>query len=500
MFSSFEISIRLVRPNGTYSAPWRLSPHRWLTGLWRKMDMLGALVWLAGPATYRQACRLYRQREYEAAAQLLLNLTKTHPSHAPAYFRLGLCYSKLQRWGPACRCLKRAIRMWPWRRRWARHLASPLGKRNLTAVHRPEVILHLSGMENVAYQGNMWIPVLEKLSTRVAIVTREKKIAKALRPTKLPVFYLPGMRDLEILRESGVQTVLYSGNAQKNVQLLRFHNLNHFFINHGESDKSINQTKFLMAYDKLLVAGPLAEQRLQAAGLPLRPGQVVHVGRPNLELLLRREEVFPRPVRKILYAPTWEGLFEESNYTSVGDFGLCLLTTLAGLKDVNIVLKPHPFTGQAKSDTRAALQKMKELCSSASLTLLDAEADIYPALDEADILITDISSLIAEYLHTRKPIVLTNPGMLPESRMHKNFPSSRGTYLLNNPLDVGEVLTAICQSDPKHADREASAAYILGDTNGGSLARFDAVVLSSVTLRTTPSHRRLEQGGGGPIS
>jgi len=183
MYHSFEITIRLVRPNGTYSAPWCFAPHRWLAGLWRKLDPVGALIWLAGPRPYRQACRLYRQGQYAEANRLLLELTAARPTHAPALFRLGMCQSKLEQWGPACRSLKRAIRLCPWRRRWRPYLAAPLRKRNLLIVHRPEVVLHLTGMENVAYQGNMWIPVLEKLSAKVAIITREKKITRALLPT-----------------------------------------------------------------------------------------------------------------------------------------------------------------------------------------------------------------------------------------------------------------------------------------------------------------------------
>ncbi|EHQ53061.1 CDP-glycerol:poly(glycerophosphate) glycerophosphotransferase [Ectothiorhodospira sp. PHS-1] len=160
----------------------------------------------------------------------------------------------------------------------------------------PKVVLYVSGLEKVGYQANMWIPVLERLSVKSAIVIREKHIAEELIPTVLPIYFMRTMRDVENLEQANVRTILYPANTQKNIHTLRFYRMNHYFINHGESDKVVNQSKFLMAYDKLLVGGEMAERRLKDANLPLREGQVVHVGRPQAELML---EKLDQPTKKL---------------------------------------------------------------------------------------------------------------------------------------------------------------------------------------------------------
>src|SRR5699024_7020044 len=135
----------------------------------------------------------------------------------------------------------------------------------------------------------------------------------------------------------------------------RHYRLNHFFINHGESDKAVNQSKLLMAYDRILVGGPLAERRLRSAGLPVRPGQVIHVGRPQAEMLLRERRATTGAIRTILYAPTWEGFKESVDYSSIGRFSHQMLQPLWRQSDYKILFKPHPYVGLRDKQRRRAL-------------------------------------------------------------------------------------------------------------------------------------------------
>ena len=50
------------------------------------------------------------------------------------------------------------------------------------------VVLYVSGLENVGYQANMWIPVLERLSVNAAIVIRERRIANELKSFVRKIF------------------------------------------------------------------------------------------------------------------------------------------------------------------------------------------------------------------------------------------------------------------------------------------------------------------------
>jgi hypothetical protein len=477
---SLEFLVRVLQPDGTVGSQFKLDPQKIHRLVFRFLDLPGLGIWLFAPAAYLKACRLHKAGRYNAAAELLRGLTARRPTYAPAYFRLGLGAFRQKRWRESKDLLARALELWPWRGRWKPYLANAEERCSLFETYRPQVALYLTGMENVAYQGNMWIPVMEKLDAKVAIVTREEDIGADLVPTKLPVFHMKSMRQLELLQEAGVKTILYPGNTQKNVQTLRFNKLNHFFINHGESDKSVNQSKFLMAYDKLLVAGPLAEQRLKEAGLPLRPDQVVHVGRPPVELLLTRAANLPRPVRRILYAPTWEGFVEEANYASVSDFGLAMLQSLVAGKEHSIVFKPHPYTGSTRATTRLVFQEMLAFCRGHGVEIVEGRQSIYPHMERSDLLITDISSTIPDYLYTLKPMILTNPGKLVREAMHATYPSSRATYILDHPAEATSLVSAIDRQDTMLEQRQRISDYILGDIPEGALARFNRIINQSV--------------------
>ena len=265
----------------------------------------------------------------------------------------------------------------------------------------PKVAVHVSGLENVAYQINQWLPVFHALPFRFVIIIREKKIFPEMNDTDIPVYYARTMRELEYFESAGVKTALYPANTQKNVQFLRLSNMNHYFINHGESDKVVNQSKFLMAYDKLLVGGPLAKRRLEAANLPLRTDHVEFVGRPQTELLLHRVEKRSGSIQTILYAPTWEGFVEEADYSSVTEYGLDMLKALVESGKYKVIFKPHPYTGAAKSSNRHYLQAMQAYCHSRdNASYAGFETNLYDLMNESDLLVSDVSSVVNEYLYT----------------------------------------------------------------------------------------------------
>jgi len=475
---SLEISIRLVRPDNTTSAPLKLRMPRWIERLWLNLDPLGLAIWIISPKQYRRACSFYKQQRYSECISTLEPLTQVENAYPPALFRRGLAESKLEQWSRAHASISSATKCWPWRGRWLKHLHNIKPLHQLEA-YRPEVILYLSGASGCAYQGNMWLPVLERLDARIAIVAREVHIVRGLMPTRLPVFHMTSMRELEFLEKAGVRSVLYPANPQKNTQMLRFYRMNHFFINHGESDKVVNQSKFLMAYDKLLVAGPLAEQRLHDAGLPIRPGQVIHVGRPPVELLLKRPAKVSPVIRKILYAPTWEGFVEEANYSSVSEFGLELLKSLIAAKRWEIIFKAHPFTGIRKAANKKTLCELEEQFSS-RITVAEPTSSIYEFMNDADLMITDVSSTIPDYLYTLKPMILTNPAGVSHSEMHATYPSSRATYILDNPNTADQMVRAIEVNDTMATERQNISRFILGEAANQSIATFNRIINESL--------------------
>jgi len=344
----------------------------------------------------------------------------------------------------------------------------------------PQVVVHLSGMTGSAYQINQWLPVLERLDCPVAIIVRKRHLLQGISSTSLPIYFARSHDALEWLLANGPRAVLYPGNPMENAQALRQYQLNHFFINHGESDKAVNQSKMLLAYDKLLVGGPLAERRLREAGLKLRDDQVEHVGRPQAELQLIKQHRAAERVRRVLYAPTWEGFGDNVNYSSIGPLGMATLRTLIASGEYEVIFKPHPYTGSKRRQMRAALNAMLDLCRQAGVTVLTAADSLHEAMNWSDLLVTDISSVLNEYLVTGKPIVLCCPaGHMPADLVH-SFPSAKAAYVIEEGEQILQVMADIEGGDPKQEARREVRYDSLGDGDSSAMDRFAAVIYRSL--------------------
>lgn len=348
--------------------------------------------------------------------------------------------------------------------------------------YNPKIAVYVTGIEGVAYQINQWLPVLEKIDSRVIVVVRERAVYYGMLETKIPVLFARTQLDLENLLSEGkgLKTVLYPANTMKNVQALRYFKLKHYFINHGESDKAVNQSKLLMAYDKLLVGGPLAERRLIEAGLPIRPNQVVYVGRPQAEILLNKIES-PQPIKTVLYAPTWEGFVDSVNYSSVNTIGLLLVQSIASTGNYRVIFRPHPYTGSKNSRNKSFLEKIKSYCDDSDYAeVCNGDATIYQRMNESDILITDVSSVLNEYLVTKKPIIICNSQGVSRSDMNKSFPSSEAAYQLDEGSEAVELIESIEKNDRLWNVRDRIRKESLGDFDEGAVSKFKKEVENEV--------------------
>jgi tetratricopeptide (TPR) repeat protein len=476
---SFDVALRVFAADGSVTKTIHLTP-RVLLGL--AANFFRALCRAFLPGDYQEALRLFKNGDLNGAEAMATKVVARRPSLAAAHALLGRIHAKRGHWQAAHTHVSKAIKIQPRNGDFQELHDSVRLRYELLERHQPQVVLYVAGMNmnNVGYHVNMWIPVLEKLDVRTAIILRQSHLQSSIMPTSVPLYCLPSLRDLELLQQAKVRTVLYPGNSSDNVHMLRFHKMKHFFINHGESDKCVNQNRLMLAYNKLLVAGPLAKARLRKAGINLQLNQAIEVGRPNLELLLDQETDFPREPKVVLYAPTWEGIVDEADYSSVSSFGARLLHRLAGCGRVKVVFKAHPRTGTARKTTHESLQEMLRYCRSHGFEVVAPASDIYPHLNRADVLITDISSLINEFLYTRKPVILTNPDLLPHDKMVGEYPSARGAYILDSPDSIGGILEHIATEDGKFKDRLTTSAYTLGRIPEGSFNRFNRVILESL--------------------
>ncbi|WP_228011080.1 CDP-glycerol glycerophosphotransferase family protein [Nonomuraea phyllanthi] len=361
--------------------------------------------------------------------------------------------------------------------------------------YRPEVILYFSGATAAAYQARMWLPTLERISRRAIVVLRERGMANHLDSTTLPMVCIPSSADLMSFRALfSAKLCLYVSNVGRNVHMLRIPTLRSAFLNHGDSDKEASFNPFSRVYDEVWVAGPAGRDRYRRARVGVRDESVHEVGRPQLEGI--STEGPGLPYRTVLYAPTWEGWNDDLFHTSLITMGPRIVRALLDHRpELRIVYKPHPLTGHRdKSAARAhrrivAMIEAAELAKSKArhpsrasgetpriehLIVTGSEPHLYDCFNECDLLITDISSVVADFLASEKPYAVTNVAGLPERAFHERYPSTEAGVLLGE--DLAGLADFLDGEDTLARARVKLRSYLLGPEYPDALTRFNAAV------------------------
>jgi len=344
----------------------------------------------------------------------------------------------------------------------------------------PEAVVYMSADAGQSlYILNQWVPAIEALHQKSFIMVREASHLQPIAPTPVPVVYAPKTRHVEELIRPTTMVAYYLANAGKNVHLLREASILHVFLNHGDSDKSTSANPVSRVYDGVWVAGQAAIDRYEAAGIHMPDSQYAIIGRPQVEQL-RVGPIAEDHRRTILYAPTFEGYYEESNYSSLERMGPQMIRRiLAELPDVRIIFKPHPASGVQRPGMAQARVEIVELLAAANAGHLyvgpEASITLYECFDAADALISDISSVVTDYLYTERPLITSNPRELDLATYYNTFPTQRASYILEHDLsNLSQILADALADDSLRADRLKMKKYVLGDLPAGPLAAFVA--------------------------
>jgi len=366
-----------------------------------------------------------------------------------------------------------------------------------------EVVVYFADEPARLYQLRQWLPVFEQLDSRrrVLVATSDVRTYAEVRAlTGLRCVFAPTNHDLVDLYDRGdYKVAVYVNNSMLNFLSLSARRMLHVHVNHGESDKFSMASNQVKAYDRVFVAGEAAVQRYRASLIGFDETKLVRVGRPQLDL--RPSAALPPTDRRtVLYAPTWEDDTASNDYTSVVRYGPAIVSAVLDLPDVRVVYKPHPRIPlsedpEVMAGHRQILQLLTEARRRDPATGHQAltEGDILAVFPGCDLLITDVSSVGPDflYLHTDKPLLLTDPRDAPE-QLHAEVPLSRCADVIDSTTlaILGRTVTARLIHDERRGDRERMRRHYFGDLAAGEgTERFLAAIDDAVAARDRLIHR-----------
>ncbi|WP_433286888.1 CDP-glycerol glycerophosphotransferase family protein [Micromonospora sp. CA-244673] len=364
----------------------------------------------------------------------------------------------------------------------------------LPAVHdwlareRPEVALYFAGPAKDVYQANMWLAPVEAIGRRAVVLLRAPDAFRELADTRLPVICVPAGVDFMNLDLGSIRVALYAANVGANIHLLREPGVKHVFVGHGDSDKQASVNPYSKVYDEVWVAGPAGRERYARAGVGVLDRDIVEIGRPQLGGVHTFGTAAADHVFTVLYAPTWEGWLDDDPYhTSLVLMGERIVSGLLAAGDLRLIYKPHPLTGTRSRKARAAHERIAARVRAAGgrtdPTSLDGTAHLVatgrtPALFDCfnvtDLLVSDVSSVVSDFVQSERPYVVANPAGLPEDEFRRTFPTARAAYLLS--VDCGELpkVLAVTRAgdDPMTGERRELKEYLLGPAGSNPMDRF----------------------------
>jgi len=334
-------------------------------------------------------------------------------------------------------------------------------------LHTGENVTGLSHLD-------LWIPVFQKANVNFVVLIRNYELFNMIKEKypNLTIVYAQGVNDIKFYLDKMVflKATFHPSNTGRNLHILMYNNLTHIFIGHGDSDKTASAHKYFRVYDENWVAGEAHIDRFRNEGFDFRGLKQVKVGRPNLkETLLISQTPWQNRFSgnlNLLYLSTWEGVYEEQNYTSV--YFMDNFFEEISKKDIfNLInIKLHPWVGKRDKKLLSTNQKLENILSNGNTAykLYDKTTPVEELIKQSNIFICDISAVISESLAANAPIFVYIPKdkniKLTKSKMSYEDYCYTFSDLEELNQKIEEVI--INNNDYLKEKREKAMEYILG--------------------------------------
>lgn len=342
------------------------------------------------------------------------------------------------------------------------------------SAYGPRFVVHWDAPAGTAYQVAMWIPYLARLGEPFLVLVRNTaNFEEVRRLTDAPIVLRKGLTDLDSVVTPSMKVAFYVNTATKNCHYVRYTQMTHIQLNHGDSDKAPSFNPVFRMYDKNFVAGQAAIDRFATHGVSMPQEMFAIVGRPQVEdVTVATTPIAAIANPTVLYAPTWAGFYADSNYCSLGS-GVAMIESLLA-RGARVVFRPHPYARKharyaaACDEIIALLSRDREASGRDHLfgPRAESEMSVVECFNASDAMISDVSSVVPDYLFSEKPFAMVAVSR-PAETFASEFPIASAAYVIEASRGRLEGLDAaldqLLRSDPLAPTRRERKAYYLGD-------------------------------------
>ncbi len=344
----------------------------------------------------------------------------------------------------------------------------------LLTDYQPAFAVHWHAAGGTDYQIGMWLPYLERLGEPFIVIVRTRtNLAEARQLTTAPIVLRRALEDLDDVVVPSLKIVFFVNNATKNCHMIPYRHLTHIQLNHGDSDKAPSFNPMFRMYDLDFVAGRAAIDRFADHGVPVPESMFAIVGRPQVENIgIAHGSIADVVSPVVLYAPTWSGFYDDTNYSSL----LVGLEMIAALlkRGCTVVFRPHPYARRTPRFKKECERIIAALAADRAATgrahIFGAEAEsvmsVVDCFNAADMLLSDVSSVVADFLYSQKPFAMVSAAV-PAEQFVDDVPMARAAYVVDGfggkLTGFDDVLDEMLGADPLESVRRELKAYYLGD-------------------------------------
>lgn len=348
--------------------------------------------------------------------------------------------------------------------------------RDALVEHAPEFAVYFASTVGASYQIAMWLPYFLRIDRPFVIITRTvpmlRQIARLCERQGLtvPLVYRPTLRSLEEVIVPSMTTSFYVNNAVRNTHFIERRELTHVWLNHGDSEKPACFNPVHAIYDLIFAAGRAGVDRYARHGVDIPAEKFRIVGRPQVELIAPASgPVAQQQPPTVLYAPTWQGPYADTRVYSL-PIGAEIVQALLD-RGVRVIFRAHPFNYRYR-ECRAMIAGIGAMLEGDRRRTgrehlwggaAERELTVEDCFNLSDAMVSDVSAVVSDYLHSGKPFAMVSVGRTPE-QLVVEAPAARAAYVLDEDLsNLPAVLDDLLVADPLVALRDTTRVYYLGD-------------------------------------